>query len=158
MVRNQFLIAFCMVAIFFVTPGITRAETDLEVLESFRAQLRDNRQEFVSENLILSEEESERFWPLYREYENARIVLEDRRLSLLMDFSDKFDSLTDKQSTQMLTSYLEFEDDLLSLQRKYAKKFRKEISEKQTLRYFQIENQIDSIINFELSQLMPLAE
>lgn len=158
MVRVQDLIAFCAATVFFVTSSITRAETDAEYIDTLREQLRSDYQETVEANLFLSEEESDRFWPLFREYRSDRTALEDRRLSLLIDFGNNLDSLTDEQSTQMLTSYLEYEDRLLKLQKKYAKKFRKAISEKHTLRYFQIEFQADSIINSELSRRIPLAE
>ncbi len=158
MARIRVLIVHCTAAIIFVTSGIARAETEADTIKILRAQLQANQQAVVAENLFLSEEESARFWPLYREYKSERATLEDRRLSLLIDFRDKFDTLTDEQSIQVLTSYLKYEGGLLKLQKKYSKKFRKAISGKNTLRYFQIENQIDSIIDFELSQLMPLAE
>ena len=43
------------------------------------------------------------------------------------------------------------------LQEKYAKKFRKVLPEKKVLRYFQIENKLDLIIDSELSAAIPLA-
>lgn len=134
------------------------AQTEADVIETVRAQISANRKALVAANLALSEEESAGFWPLYREFHNERDALADRRMTMLLDFRDNFDDLTDEKSKQIINDYFRLQNDLLKLKKKYAKKFGKVLSAKRTLRYLQIEAKMDAIIESELTQVVPLAE
>jgi len=134
------------------------AQTEADVIETVRAQISANRKALVAANLALSEEESAGFWPLYREFHNERDALADRRMTMLLDFRDNFDDLTDEKSKQIINDYFRLQNDLLKLKKKYAKKFGKVLSDKRTLRYLQIEAKMDAIIESELTQVVPLAE
>jgi len=139
-------------------PGTVLAQSEADVIAAVRTQIGANRQKLVAANLELTEQESGAFWPVYREYHNERDILMDRRVAILRDFEDNFDSLTNEQSRQIIDDYFSLQDDLLKLRKKYVKKFRKVLSDKRTLRYLQIENKLDAIIDSELSQIVPLAE
>jgi len=145
-------------AVMFGLAESALARTEADTIAAVRAQISANRQALVAENLGLAKEESERFWPLYREFHNKRDELMDRRMTLLRDFRDNFDTLTNEQSRQLLDDYLSLQQDLLKLKKNYVKKFRKVLSDKMTLRYFQIENKMDTIIDSELTQVVPLAQ
>ena len=145
-------------AVIFCAPGTVLAQTEADVIAAVRAQIGANRQELVALNLNLTEQESGAFWPVYREFHNERGTLMDRRMTILQNFRDNFDGLTNEQSKQILEDYFSLQEDLLKLQKKYVKKFRKALSDKRTLRFFQIENKLDAIIEAELAQIVPLAE
>ena len=140
------------------TPGTVLAQTDTDAIAAIRAQIGANRKALVAENLQPTAAESDAFWPLYREFHNQRDTLMDRRVALLKEFGENFETLTDEKSKQIMNDYFKFEEDMLKLDMKYAKKFSKVLSDKRTLRYFQIENKLDTIINSELAQVVPLAE
>jgi len=144
--------------IILLSSGNALAQTEADVIAAVRAQLGANRQALVAENLELAEGESDGFWPLYREFHNERDKLMDRRVTMLRDFRDNFDTLTNEQSKQIIDDYFKLQEDLLKLRKKYAKQFRQVVSDKRTLRYFQIEHMMDTIIDAELNQLVPLAE
>jgi len=140
------------------TVGPVMAQTEADVIETVRAQISANRKALVAANLELTEEESAGFWPLYREFHNERDALSDRRMAILLDFRDNFDDLSDEKSRQIIDDHFGLQNDLLKLDKKYAKKFSKVLSDKRTLRYLQIEGKMDAIINSELTQVVPLAE
>ncbi|MFW2404543.1 MAG: hypothetical protein ACN4GT_07235 [Gammaproteobacteria bacterium] len=134
------------------------AQQERDVIELIKSQISTQRQALVAENLNLTEEQSDAFWPLYREFQSKRGPLIDRRIKLLQDFRDNFDGLTDEQSADIIDRWLSLEDDIVKLRKQYVKKFRKILPEKSTLRYFQVENKLDTIINYDLSRVTPLAE
>jgi hypothetical protein len=138
--------------------GTAVAQSEADVIAAVRAQVGANRQALVAENLQLTESESTNFWPLYREFHMERDTLMDRRVSLLTEFRDNFDALTDDQAKQMLNDYFGLQEDLLKLRKKFRKKFDKVLSNKTTLRYLQIENKLDAIIDYDLAQVVPLAQ
>ena len=134
------------------------AQPETDVTDAIKAQIKSNRQALVAENLMLSESESEVFWPVYRDFHAQRDALLDRRIELLQEFRDNFDGLTDAQATRMLDDYFVLQEDFLSLRKDYLQKFRGVLPDKKTLRYYQIESKMDTIIEYELSQVVPLAE
>ncbi|MGI9342941.1 MAG: hypothetical protein ACR2QV_08815 [Gammaproteobacteria bacterium] len=135
-----------------------QAQQERDVIEVMKSQISTQRQALVAENLFLTKGESDAFWPLYREFQNERNPLIDRRIELLTQFRDNFDSLTEEQAADIIDGWVELESDIAKLRKQYVKKFRKILSEKTTLRYFQVENKLDTIIDYDLSQVTPLAE
>lgn len=143
-------------ALVFALPA--QAQQERDVIEVIKSQISTQRQALVAENLNLTAEQSDVFWPLYREFQSKRGPLIDRRIKLLQDFRDNFDGLTDEQSGDIIDRWLSLEDDIVKLRKQYVKKFRKILPEKSTLRYFQVENKLDTIIDYDLSRVTPLAE
>jgi len=152
------LTIFFAAVVILAPSGSVMAQTEADVIAALRAQLGANRKALVAANLELAKEESNDFWPLYREFHNERDTLMDQRMAMLLGFRDNFDDLTNEKSKQIIEDYFKHQEDLLKLQKKYVKKFRKILSDKRTLRYFQIENKMDAIIDSELTQVVPLAE
>jgi hypothetical protein len=134
------------------------AEQERDVIELIKTQVGTQRQALVAENLQLTEEESTSFWPVYRSFHSERDKLVDRRIKLLMEFRDNFDGLSEEQSKKLLDDYIALQGEQLALRKKWVKNFRAVLSEKTTLRYFQIENKLDVIIDFDLAQVVPLAQ
>jgi hypothetical protein len=145
-------------AVLMGATGSVSAQTEADVISAVRAQVGANRQALVAENLGLTESESEAFWPVYREFHNERDQMMDRRVKMLTDFRDNFETLTDEQAKTMLSGYFDLQEDLLKLRKKFVKKFEKVLPQKTTLRYFQIENKLDTIIDYDLASVVPLAQ
>ena len=142
--------------VIFSAPTVAQQERD--VIELVRAQVATNRQALVAENLGLTAEQSEVFWPMYRKFQNERAALVDRRVQILTDFRDNYGSLSNEKARQLLDDYLKYAQDMDKLTRKYVREFRKILDDKMVLRYMQIEGKIDTIIDYDLAQVVPLAE
>lgn len=145
-------------AVLMGATGSASAQTEADVISAVRAQVGANRQALVAANLGLTESESEAFWPVYREFHNDRDQIMDRRVKMLTDFRNNFETLTDEQAKTMLSGYFDLQEDLLKLRKKFVKKFEKVLPQKTTLRYFQIENKLDTIIDYDLASVVPLAQ
>jgi len=149
-------VSIVCLALVFALPA--QAQQERDVIELIKSQISTQRQALVAENLNLTEAQTDAFWPLYREFQSKRGPLIDRRIKLLQDFRDNFDGLTDEQSGDIIDRWLKLEDDIVKLRKQYVKKFRKILPEKATLRYFQVENKLDTIIDYDLARVTPLAE
>jgi len=151
-------VAIIAVTLFMGVFAPAMAQQERDVIELIKTQIGTQRQALVAENLQLTEEESAVFWPVYRSFHSERDKLVDRRIKILMEFRDNFDGLTEEQAKKIMDDHLALQDELLKLRKKWVKNFRGVLSEKTTLRYFQIENKLDAIIDFDLAQIVPLAE
>lgn len=157
MKTKQFVVAL-LAAAAWLTTGTVTAQTERDVIEVMRAQISTNRQALVAENMNLTETEADAFWPVYREFQNDRASLADRRVAMLTEFRDNFDSLSEERAKEIINDAIKLDDDVLKLRKRYLSKFRKALGEKQTMRYLQIENKLDAIVDFELARVVPLAE
>jgi hypothetical protein len=154
--KRLLLLVVLSVGISLSLPATAQTENDL--IEVIRGQIKKDRQAVVAANMTLSATQSENFWPLYRKYHQDRDSLADRRVALLTDFRDNRMGMTAEQAKQILSDALELEKDIGKLKRKYAPKFEKVLAPRATLRYYQIENKLDTIIDYELASVVPLRQ
>ena len=130
-----------------------------EDLNLTREVIQIKRKAIVALNMGLTDYESKAFWPVYDEYWVEMKKLGDRDVALISDFAKNYvyESMTNQKAKEMHQEWLSIKKDTVKLQEKYAKKFRKVLPEKKVLRYFQIENKLDLIIDSELAAEIPLA-
>lgn len=157
MVAVKHELTVLMVAAWLVA-GVSHAQDGRAEFEVVRSQVKAERQAVVARNLPLGDVEADRFWPLYREYQDARDQIVDRRIRELEKFYDNFDDLTEEQAKQLLQDYADIQADTVNMKKAFIRKFRKVLTSKQTLRFFQIEHRMDAITEEELSQVVPLAQ
>jgi hypothetical protein len=152
----------CLVFVLLVTgtllsvPAVAQQERD--AIEVLRTQVGADRQALVAANMTLSETQSAEFWPLYREYHLKRDGLMDRRVAILTEFRDDRMGMTAEQAEQILKDAIKLEKDILKLKSKYRKKFHKILGPRATLRYYQIENKLDTVINYSIVSVVPLRQ
>ena len=135
-------------------PAAAQDRSDVEVS---RQQLQADRQAIVAKNLPLSEPQAAGFWPVYREYRATLAPLGDRSVKLITDYAAKYGSLTDPDADAMLKESLAIQTERLKVQSKYVDRFKKIVPGTLVARFYQIENKLDAIINYELAAQIPLA-
>ena len=125
-------------------------------LELTRAEIQKTRQAILMENLTLTEEEGLAFWPAYRDYRVDMARLGDRLVKVITAVNAGGGSLTDAQAGQLLDEYMDIKAQEASLKKKHAKAFRKLLPAPKVARFFQLENKLDAVINYELAASIPL--
>jgi hypothetical protein len=125
--------------------------------EMTRAAIQLRRQALVTAAMDLEAKESEAFWPLYREYRTDMAKLGDRFVKLLGTYLESYDKLTDDAANKLMDEYISIERSKQSLKSKYRGRFSKVLPARKVVRFFQIDNKMDAVINAELAQTIPLA-
>ena len=149
------LVLSALVLAFGLAP-MASAQTADDAIHLTRAVIQTERQAIVAANLGLSEAESAVFWPLYREYRSAVEQAIDTRVDMLKRFSESYETLTDDEAMSLLDDHLSYQKQVLKVQTTYAKKMNKVLPGNTVARFFQIENKMDAIINYELASDIPL--
>lgn len=126
--------------------------TDLAVT---RQQIETDRQGIVAENLPLTETQATAFWPLYQQYRAAVKKINDQRQTLLFS-PTAADTVTDKDITTFIASWTKLDQDYAKLKGDWAKKFEPVLGAKGTLRFYQIENRLDLIVQASMASSIPL--
>ena len=125
-------------------------------IELTRAIIQTQRQAIVTAAMQLTGEESQVFWPLYHEYREAMRKVDDRSMSLISGYAESFDALTDETAQAMVKEFISIRQAELDVTRKYLKRFEKILPANKVARFFQLENKLDSVIDFELASEIPL--
>ena len=124
--------------------------------ELSRATVETERDNIVSRSLRLSEKVGGKFWPLYREYqaEKDKIVIDVE--AILERFRIEFDTMSNERARDLLEQYQKTDNQRLKLRNSYLKKFGKILSGRKLVRFFQIDNKLDTIIDYDLAKNVPL--
>jgi hypothetical protein len=150
--KSILVIAMCLA----VVPNAWSQFEDDRAVELTRSAIQAERQAVLAANLELDKKESAVFWPLYEEYRKALEPAINTRVELLNKYFASYETLTDKEATALLNKHIGWEQEVLKVRSTYAKKMSKTLSGKTVARFFQIENKMDIIVEYELAGEIPL--
>jgi Spy/CpxP family protein refolding chaperone len=139
----------------FVPAHADEADSDAAI-KLLRDQIKTERKAVVEANLVLTSKQKENFWPLYREYHEKRDKLMNQRVAILKEFGENRIGITADKAEELLKNAVDLEKDIVGLKVKYRSKFVKVLLPRSALRYYQIENKIDTIINYDVAKIVPL--
>jgi hypothetical protein len=89
---------------------------------------------FISDKLALTPEESEKFWPIYRQFQDQRktVVKNSKPAKLLVD-------MTDAEADSFIAVQLDKEEKILQLKKEYVKKLKGVIPSKKIAKLQKLE-------------------
>ncbi len=132
--------------------------SDTTGMELTRSVIQAKKKMIVAANVELTEAESQGFWPIYNDYQNEIRKSNDRLLALIEDFAANYETMTDAKAKSLLEESIAIETDELALKNSYMPKFAKVLPAKQLTQYYQVENKLKAIIDYELASAIPLVK
>lgn len=86
-----------------------------------REQIKSIKVAYITNELLLTPEESAKFWPLYNAFEEKQQDIRKQKLKGYLDRIDdeSFDNLSEKEAAAMLTQMENTEDELYQLRKKF---------------------------------------
>ncbi len=131
-----------------------------EEIELMQEIAQIGREVIVERNIQLSQQESQKFWPVYDGYRGAMAKVNDRRVKLITDYADSYvsENLSDEEALRLLSEFLSIEKARLKVKRQYVSRFKKVLPSKKVVRFFQVDNKLDAIVNMELAAEIPLVQ
>jgi Spy/CpxP family protein refolding chaperone len=145
--------AFALVAL----AAAATPQTVMDQLDLTRQRVESQRRVLVAGALPLTEKEEKAFWPLYDDYEKDRRAIDTRADRLVADFVAGAASLSDAQAKTMLAEALQIDEERLKLHRALVGRLAKAIPPRKALRFFQIDNKLDSVVRADIAKQIPLA-
>ena len=146
-----------IIALFFTT-AITFAQNSNDYLELSRDVIKTEKKAAIAEVMQLNDAESVPFWELYNEYDAKMRDLNTQFINLIQDYANNYTNMTDVKANELFLNSLKLKDASTKLEKKYYKKFLKILPATKTVRYFQAENKIKTLINAKLALEIPLFE
>jgi hypothetical protein len=153
--------ALCVLGLVLASGGLAVAQeqpemTVEEFVQLMRTELKKDKVAIIGTAMEFTGDEAASFWPVYKEYEAERDGIADLRLGLIKDYAASYETMTDEKANELAGRALELEGRRFELKKKYYQKLAKEMSPVVAARFLQVENQLNLIIDLELSQSLPL--
>ena len=149
------LVLVITLAALAATPVLAQQEPSMELT---RAVIQAERRAIVEAAVKPAPEQAEKFWKIYWEYRGQVSALGDRMVALIEEYATSEASLTDRQAERMVAESLAIQREAAELKERYSRKLKDVLQPKQIVRWVQVENKMDAVINYEISVSIPLAE
>ncbi len=155
-ILKQKLVATISLGIWLAGLAIAGAQVSRDAIESIRADLQADRKTAIAEEMNFTVQESDAFWPLYRKYRADVEKVTDRIVELVFEYADLYPNVPDHKAAELLKEYAKVEANLLSIKRKYLKKFGKVLPASKVFRFAQLDNRFDLGTRVGLAVAIPM--
>jgi hypothetical protein len=129
------------------------SDKDVQLL---RQDLRSVKKQVVAANMLLTDAEAQKFWPVYDAYTAEGMKINDAKMSIINDYAANFEKLTDEQALALIKRWGDSDQSALQLRMKYLPLFQKVVSGKKVARFFQIDRRIGVLLDVQLGSEIPL--
>ena len=143
-----------IIAIFILASAFTFAQQSY--FELLRQDLSTKKVAIITEVMQFTDQEAEVFWPLYREFDFEKSKIGDETLKLIKDYAAHFENITDEKAVELMNTNFDLQKKELDLKRNYLKKFGEVISPARAVKFMQVMNQIELVIDIQISSQLPL--
>jgi DNA anti-recombination protein RmuC len=142
-------------------PAKTETTEDTNIrayIELLRADVKAQKTAILTQIMQLNDEQAEKFWPIYREYDFELQTLNDRKLAGIQEYAKSYQNMTDEKADELAKLALELENQRNDLKRKYYEKFREQLGGIIAARFLQVENQMLMVIDLQIASSLPIVE
>lgn len=127
-------------------------------IQLLRSDLKASKRTLIKESMQLDENQAAAFWPLYNQYDVEQTKLGDQKLALIQDYAHDFLNMTNEKADQLAQRALNLDDQRQALRRKYYDLFKKALPTVLAVRFFQLENQIQLVVDLQIAANLPIIE
>jgi hypothetical protein len=146
-----------LIVFFLLLCGTTVVAQKTEA-ELVRSAFQLEKKALVADYLQMSNNEAEKFWPIYNQYEAQRIDAFTRRFKLIDTYLVNIEKgIAEVHADEMVKESAAIQKKELELRQKYYKLIKKSISLPVAARFYQVEDAINVAVRNELYGNLPVA-
>jgi Spy/CpxP family protein refolding chaperone len=120
-----------------------------------RANMQADRTALITAGMNFNDKDGAAFWPIYQQYEYERSRLDDRRVAVIKEYTQKYPNLTDAEAKAMAEQMFDCESRQAELKKKYYKKFNKVLPALTVAKFFQLERRVDLLMDMNVEYSLP---
>lgn len=153
---KKILIAFAAVAALGAFEGAA-AQNARDETELLISQIQTDKRAVVFQAMNLSDAEVEKFGPIYDQYQVEMKGVMQRGSDVITRFADNYGSMTDDAAKSIMKDFFKVRDERNALVKKYADKFDKVLPTTKVLRWVQVENKLNALLDVQAASIVPLS-
>jgi hypothetical protein len=127
-----------------------------DTMQLVRDKLRAGKKLLIADNMQLSDSEAQAFWPVYESYQRDLAEVNDRIGKVIHDYAASYETMTDEAAAKLVAEVVAVEADRTKLMQSYLPRFQQTLPARKVARYYQLENKIRAVLNYELATSIPL--
>lgn len=135
-----------------ITPTVT--DEDIALL---RKDLRAMKMQVIGQNMSLSEDEGQKFWPIYTHYVKDLQVVNDQKYALLKQYAEMWATMSDQDAMIYVRHWLEVDTQVQQLRLKYVPTVSQVLPGRKAATFFQLDRRLNMLIDLQLFGQIPLA-
>ncbi|HTZ56312.1 MAG TPA: hypothetical protein VMB20_14795 [Candidatus Acidoferrum sp.] len=131
------------------------SEQDIQML---RENIRASRKKIVAANMSLTADEATKFWPIYDQYQLELNKIGNARWDMMKEYAASYPNVSAAQAQDFMQRSTAIDQQMIALREKYVPIFEKVIPPKKAALWYQIDRQIDLVVNMQLASMLPLVD
>ncbi len=129
---------------------------DSTYIDGIKKDLGGTFKEIVKDNLKLTEDEANKFWPLFDEYMAARSPIMEEKVAITEEFMMNYYAMDDATAKDLLAKTMKSYQDLLDLRKEYVNKMFEQLPAPIVGKFFQIDNRVTAVAEVVRMSATPL--
>jgi len=151
------MIALALVVSLSGLPALAQ-DKPADNMQIVRDKIKADKKLFVADVMNLTESEAKAFWPVYDSYQKDLGKIHDKSIALINEYGKNYQSMTNEVAKKMTDDFIAIQDEHQKLRVSYLPQFRKVLSDIKVARYYQIENKIGAVVDYELARNIPFVK
>src|SRR6202050_473365 len=135
-----------------ISPTVT--DEDIALL---RKDLSAMKMQMIGQNMSLSEEEGQKFWPIYNHYVKDLQQVNDRKYALLKQYAEMWATMSDQDAMIYVRNWLEADGQAPGPRLKFVPVVSQVLPGRKAATFFQIDRRLNMMIDLQLFSQIPLA-
>jgi hypothetical protein len=125
-------------------------------IELLRTDVKKSKSQIMGEVMQLDAGEATKFWPIYKDFETEYSTLGDQIVTLLRNYAEHYDKMTDSAADQLAKQILSIEDQRNELKKKYYERIKSGLDSITAARFLQVENQLERLVDLQMAAQLPV--
>lgn len=123
-----------------------------------RTDIKAERKDIITAIMQFNDSDATKFWPIFQQYDAELTTIGDGRMKLIVDYARNYENLTNEQADALMSKAFDLEAQRAILKKKYFDKMKAQLSATQAAKFFLVENQIQHIIDLQISASLPVVQ
>ena len=116
------------------------------------------RRSLVKKHLKMDAAEEAKFKPIFDEYLEEITEFYDDKRKRYQETLENFDAMNENTAIEIGEEFFKFNEERLALKKRYFERMKQELSPSTVIRFFQIDYQIDLLIDVQIAGEVPLVD
>lgn len=129
-----------------------------DYIQMLKSNVQSDKIAIITETMNFTDEQSEKFWPIYNEFSNELSKLSDKRIANIKDFAANYDSLSADKANELIENSFQYQKDRLNLNEDYYGTFAEALGPIVAAKYMQLERMIQLLIDIQINANLPFAK
>ncbi|GMR24786.1 MAG: hypothetical protein BMS9Abin39_0054 [Ignavibacteria bacterium] len=145
-----------LMVLFLFGIGFAQSENfETGYIDILKKDIQTEAKNLVGENLEMTEDQANLFWPLYDDYTAELLELSNERLNVISSYMLDYYDLSDKKAETLVNQAMDIEQKRLDLKRKHIAKMNEVLPAKLVGKFFQIDNYLQTLVTIQRQSTIP---